>query len=141
MDDLIYEQYTGEKEDIDKYLSQSITTYGLAQHKDETPVKLFCICKNYEGVILGAVMGQKTLNLCFISHIYVEEKYRNMGIGSSLLTKIGVKAKNVGCTMLRLNTFNDLSHHFYEKNGFSITTRITKYMNGFDLVYYEKSIS
>lgn len=140
MSNLIFEQSVGENGDIDEYLSESITTYGLAQHKGETPVKLFCSCKNHEGELLGAVMGTKTLNLFFVSHIFVEEKYRHQNLGSDLLAEIEGGAKKLGCTILRLNTFNDLSHRFYAKNGFRETTRINQYMHGFDLVFYDKII-
>ena len=141
MEDLSFEQFIGKNETVDNYLSKSITNYGLLQHKGNAPVKIFCSCKNSKGKFLGAVMGTKTLDLFFISHVFVEEKFRNKNIGSELLAKIEVAAKNKGCTILRLNTFNDLSHHFYEKNGFSETIRINSYMKGFDLVFYDKKIS
>ena len=141
MEDLRFEKFIGENEAVDNYLSQSIIDYGILQQKGDIPVKLFCSCKNNDGVFVGAVMGAKTLNLFFISHIFVEEKIRNNKIGSELLAKIEESAKNEGCTILRLNTFNDLSHRFYENNGFIETVRINNYMNGFDLVFYEKSIS
>ena len=141
MENLRFEEFIGKNEAVDNYLSQSITNYGLLQHKGDIPVKIFCSCKNNDGKLVGAVMGTKTLNLFFISHIFVEEEFRNKNIGSNLLAKIEVGAKNEGCTILRLNTFNDLSHRFYEKSGFIETVRINSYMKGFDLVFYEKNIS
>ena len=140
MEELRFEKFIGENETVDHYLSQSITNYGLLQHNGDAPVKLFCSCKNNDGVLVGAVMGTKTLNMFFISHIFVEEKFRNKKIGSKLLSQIEDSAKDVGCTILRLNTFNHLSHRFYEKNGFTENIRINNYMKGFDLVFYEKSI-
>lgn len=141
MEELFFENNTSEIEGIEKYLSQSIIEYGLSQHQDDTPEKLFISCKDNRGTLLGAVMGTRTLNLLFISHIFVERNKRNKGIGSLLLTKIEEKANNLGCNIIRLNTFNNLNHSFYTKNGFKETTRINNYMNGFDLIYYDKNLS
>lgn len=141
MEELLFKHYSAENQVIEKYLSQSIVNYGLAQHKHDNPEKLFCTCKNNSGTLYGAVMGTKTLDMFFISHIFVEENHRNKGIGSLLLAEIQEKATKLGCSIIRLNTFNNLSHYFYSKNGFNETTRINNYMNGFDLVYYDKRIS
>ena len=130
-----------ENETIENYLSLSIINYGLSQHKGDVPQKLFCACKNAHEKILGAVMGTKTLNLFFITHIYVEEIHRKKGIGGQLLIEIEKKAREFGCNLIRLNTFNNLSHSFYLKNGFNQTVIIPNYMSGFDLVYYDKNIS
>lgn len=141
MEEYLYDNYHNENKAVEDYLSQSIINYGLSQHKGEVPQKLLCSCKNAQGKILGAVMGTKTLNLLFITHIYVEETHRNRGIGSQLLTNLEQKAKESGCNIIRLNTFNNLSHSFYTKNDFSQTVVIPNYMSGFDLVYYDKNIS
>lgn len=126
---------------IENYLSQAITDYGLLQLNGETPVKLYCSCKCKKGTLIGAVMGSKTLNMFFVSHLYVDENYRKRGIGSQLLSRIESLAKDAGCDLIRFNTLNILSHNFYEINGYKETVRINDYMNGFDLVYYDKIIS
>lgn len=141
MEELILESYLSENQAIEQYLSDSIIQYGLAQHKTETPEKVFCSCKNKQGILLGAAMGTKTLNLLFISHVYVEDSNRGKGIGSVLLASMEQKAKELGCSVVRLNTFNNSSHSFYLKNGYKETMRIDGYMNGFDLIYYDKHLN
>lgn len=141
MEELIFENYISENEAFQKYLSQSIIKYGLSQHKGDTFEKLFCACKNNHDELLGAVFGTNTLNMLFIFHLFIEENYRNNGIGSLLLANTEENAKKLGCSIIRLNTFNLLSHSFYLKNGYRETTRINNYMTGFDLVYYDKNLS
>ena len=77
----------------------------------------------------------------FISHLFVEETYRNKNIGTRLLSKIEAIALNHGCNILRLNTLNKDTKNLYIKSGFKETITISGYMNGFDLTYYEKKIS
>ncbi len=140
MEELILESNLSENMAIEEYLSHSVIQYGLAQHKNDTPEKVFCSCKSKQGVLLGAAMGTKTLNVLFISHIFVEDSHRSKGIGSVLLASMEQKAKELACSVIRLNTFNHLSHSFYTKNGYNETTRIDSYMNGFDLIYYDKHL-
>lgn len=125
---------------LEKYLSDSIISYGLEQLKGHQPRKLYCCYKNKDGEIVAGIMGSKTLNLFFISHLFVEPEYRNSGLGSKLLSAIEKAARQAGCDMLRLNTFNKKTHTLYLKAGFDVSTQIPNYMNEFDLVYYHKNI-
>ena len=127
-------------EEFDKYLSDAIYNYGINQLKGERPVKIYCCSKDKEGNNIGGVMGYVTRNLLFITHLFVEQKYRNNGIGKALLLNIENAAKEQGCSMLRLNTLNDATYSLYIKAGFEITTIINDYMNGFNLMYYHKAI-
>ena len=140
MDDSSIEIFHSNIEDIEQYLSESILSYGVDQLNGEKPVKLYCCSKNDKGNRVGGAMGYVTRNLFFITHLFVEQKYRNKGIGKALLLTIEKAAKEQGCTVLRLNTLNNGAHSLYTKAGFDITTTIENYMNGFDLVYFHKSI-
>ena len=91
--------------------------------------------------LINAVMGTVTINLFFISHLYVEKSTRNKGIGAKLLSAIEQSGIESGCNIIRLNTFNKKSHAFYLKSGYTETICIKGYMNDFDLVYYHKAIS
>ena len=127
-------------EEIEKYLSNSIMAYGIEQMNGEKPFKIFCSFKDHKGNLIGAVMGYKTLNLFFITHLYVEKQYRNNGYANTLLKEIENKARLLGCNILRLNTLNKKTNSLYSRAGFETTSTIPNYMNGFDLMYYHKNI-
>ena len=135
------ESYKNRNVEIDEYLSEAITNYGMEQLPGNKPFKLYSCFKSDTGKIIGAVMGTVTTNLFFISHLYVEKNSRNKGIGAKLLSAIQQSAIESGCNIIRLNTFNKKSHAFYLKSGFTETTCIKGYMKDFDLVYYHKTIS
>ena len=141
MDELNLERYKDENSEIEKYLSDSITSFGIEQLQGKEPRKAFCCFRDSEGKIVAAIMGSTTLNLFFISHLFVENALRNKGIGTKLLSEIERIAQNFGCNILRLNTFNKEVHAFYLNAGFTETACITNYINGFDLMYYHKKIS
>ena len=141
MEEMNLESYTINNVEIDEYLSEAITNYGIEQLQGNKPYKLYSCFKSDSGEIIGAVMGSVTTNLFFISHIYVEKTNRNKGIGTKLLSAIEQSAIESGCNIIRLNTFNKKAHAFYLNSGFTETTCIKDYMNDFDLVYYHKTIS
>lgn len=141
MKEMKLESYSDENLEVEKYLSDSIVSYGLEQLQGKEPKKLFCCYRGSNGKIMAAIMGSTTLNMFFISYVFVEEEYRNKGIGTKLLSEIEQLALDAECNIIRLNTFNKKSHAFYLNAGFVETACITNYMNGFDLVYYHKKIS
>ena len=136
----ILETTEAENDELEKYLSNSIMTYGIEQMNGEEPLKAFCSFKDHNDSLIGGIMGYKTLNLFFITHLYVEKQDRNNGYAKKLLQAIETKAKSLGCNILRLNTLNKKTSSLYESAGFEITNIIPSYMNGFDLTYYHKYI-
>jgi GNAT superfamily N-acetyltransferase len=141
MDEYSINSYSTEQKAIESYLSESITSFGMKQLNGFTPFKLYISCVSNSGQIIGAIMGTVTLNMLFVSHLFVEEKHRNKGIGKKLLLEIEVVALESNCNIIRLNTFNKKTNNLYIKSGFEETTSIPNYMGDFDLVYYEKTIS
>lgn len=107
-----------ENEEIEKYLSDSIMSYGIAQIDGEKPLKAYCSFKDRDGNIIGGIMGYKASNLFFVTQLYVESKYRNNGYGYKLLKAIEDKAKSLGCNLLRLNTLNSKTVSLYTRAGF-----------------------
>ena len=129
-----------ENEEVERYLTHSIMTYGIEQLNGEEPLRAFCSFREHNDDLIGAAMGYKTLNLFFITHLYVEEQHRNNGYANKLLNEIENKARLLGCNILRLNTLNKKTRSLYSKAGFKKTSTIPGYMDGFDLVYYHKNI-
>lgn len=130
-----------ENPQLEKYLTDSIIDYGIRQLNGSEPIKIFCCCKNNDGALIGAVMGSASLNLFYISHIFVEERQRNRGLGAKLLAAIEGEAVQAGCNIVRLNTLNKAAHAFYLKAGYKQSACIEDYIQGFDLVYFHKKIA
>ena len=141
MGNLNLESYSEENVELERYLSDSIIGYGVDQLQGKEPIKLLCCFRDSNEKVVAAIMGSATLNLFFISHLFVEKNFRNQGLGTKLLSAIESLALDAGCNILRLNTFNKEAHQFYLNAGFKETVCISNYMNGFDLVYYHKKIS
>lgn len=140
MENLILETYQEENSELEEYLSSSIISFGIDQLRGKVPRKLSCCFRDNVGKTVAAIMGSVTLNLFFISHLFVDENFRNKGLGTELLSAIESLALSAGCNVLRLNTLNKKAHAFYLRAGFDETASIPDYMTGFDLIYYHKRI-
>lgn len=57
-----------------------------------------------------------------VDHVYIDEAYRNKGLGKQFLSWIYAYVKTKGCTTVELNTYvqNYPSHKFYYNEGFEI---------------------
>ena len=141
MDELNFEIHKEDNSELDKYLTDSIVSYGIEQLKGNKPKKLYCCYRDIKGKLVAGATGTVTLNLFFVSYLFVEPEYRNNGLGSNLLLEIEKVARQCGCNIIRLNTFNKKAQNLYLNSGFVETIKIPNYMNGFDLVYYHKNIS
>jgi len=141
MDEFILETHKENYAELEKYLTDSIVSYGIEQLNGKEPKKLYCCYRENNGKLVAGIMGTATLNLFFVSYLFVDPEYRNNGLGSRLLLEIEKVAIQSGCNIIRLNTFNKKAHKLYLNCGFEETMSIPSYMNGFDLVYYHKNIS
>ena len=126
--------------DVEHYLSASIMDYGIAQLEGHSPRHASCAFSSAADQLVGGVFGYSTLNLFVISYLFVNEAYRNQGLGKRLLQEIERIASQHACNIIRLNTLNKQVTTFYTNAGYLETVTIQEYMEGFNLVYYEKSI-
>ena len=58
--------------------------------------------------------------MLYIDAFIVNERYRNLKLGSRLLQKVETKAKLMGATLSHLDTFDWQSKDFYLKSGYEI---------------------
>lgn len=128
-------------EELDKYLSQQLIDYGVAEAGGNRPKYIYCSIKDSQGNYIAGIKGYAILNLFYISQLFVDKKHRNIGLGNKLLTEIENVAINHGCNTMRLDTLNNKSHSFYTKYGFEKTLEIKEYMKGFDLLFFHKHIN
>jgi ribosomal protein S18 acetylase RimI-like enzyme len=82
----------------------------------------YCFCAVNEYLNNSLLIDAKTLH---IEDLCVDQNYRGVNIGSSLIAFVKDFAKNIGCTRIDLDVweFNDSARGFYEKHGFTTQKR------------------
>ncbi|WP_204346726.1 GNAT family N-acetyltransferase [Psychroserpens algicola] len=92
------------------------------------------VSQNYECAVImheAEIIGVSGLWFCTrhyagktveIDHVYIDDDYRNKGLGKQFLNWIYNYVKTKGCNTLELNTYvqNYPSHKFYYNEGFEI---------------------
>lgn len=71
-------------------------------------------------IIAGCVARMYCWNVTYIDTLWVDETYRGKGLGSQLLTEVERTAKEKGCYLIHLDTFDFQAKEFYEKQGYKV---------------------
>ena len=76
----------------------------------------------------------------FVDLLWVSEAYRGHGIGSHLMHKVEETAKQKGCTLIHLDTFDFQAKDFYLKLGYEIFGTLEDCPPGHKRYYLKKKI-
>ena len=96
---------------------------------------------NEQGKMIAGILGSVYLWDCMhIDLFWVEDKYRNHGIGTQLLLEIETEAKSKHIRMIHLDTFDYQAKGFYEKNGYIVYGTLEDYPEGHSLYHMKKRI-
>ena len=92
-------------------------------------------------IIAGFVGGVDGWNGTDIDALWVEEKYRNQGIGSQLLGELEREVKKNGADVMFIEAF-DWNIDFFKKNGYErVTGMLEDYPKGHTMYCLEKPLS
>jgi len=70
-------------------------------------------------VVGGAGFYVDPYNWFYVDTMFVSEDYRGKDYGSKLIQSVVAYAKEIGCTGVKLDTWDFQAKPFYEKNGFT----------------------
>lgn len=92
-----------------------------------------------EGELIAGIDACMTsFRILYVSSVFVDEEFRNRGIGKSLMDEVERRAKELGADIIRLDTFDWQGRDFYESIGFE---RVGQYStNEFSEYFYVKYI-
>ena len=69
-------------------------------------------------IIAGCVAKMYCWNVTYIDTLWVDSEYRGKGLGKKLLAEIENTAKEKGCYLIHLDTFDFQAKEFYERFGY-----------------------
>lgn len=121
MSDYFIEKST--KEEIG-YIDNKLDEYNESKvpyTQDTWAIDLNKTIKDKQGNIIGGLKcylyGWKCL---YIELFWVKEEYRKKGCGSQLLREVERAAKEQGCYLAHVDTFDFQGKGFYEKHGYEV---------------------
>lgn len=103
--------------------------------------RLDFMAKDSTGKLIGGIKAQMTNwgNL-EVNLLVVFENYRRMGIGSLLLNHVEGIARNAGCHIVHLDTFDFQAKDFYLKHGYEVFGILENSPKGHRRYYLSKKL-
>ena len=106
------------------YIMDRLVEYNLSQVPAEQKVLFDTLNKKITDdngrIIAGCVARMYCWNVAYIDTFWVDETYREKGLGSKLLAEVEKTAKAKGCYQIHLDTFDFQAKEFYEKYGYEV---------------------
>lgn len=91
-------------------------------------------------IIGGCVAKMYCWNVVYIDTLWVDEEYRQNGLGEKLLNEIESLAKTKNCRLIHLDTFDFQAKEFYEKHGYEVFGVLKDCPKGHYRYYLKKAI-
>jgi len=91
---------------------------GIRRFLDRNPETNFVA--EIDNKIVGAILCGQDARRAYIYHAFVQDDYRNQGIGKSLVEKVLEKLDSIGITKVALTVYctNELGNRFWDSMGF-----------------------
>jgi GNAT superfamily N-acetyltransferase len=97
--------------------------------------------KDGRGDMLGGIEATVYCwNVLCVDVLWVSENHRGKGVGSALLRTVEDEARQMGCSLAHLDTFDFQAKSFYLKHGYEIFGELDNCPPGHKRIYLKKSI-
>lgn len=123
---------------------EKIVEYNLSKIplKQETPfLWTNRVVEDEDGEIIAGILSKMYCwNCLYIDVLWVKEEYRKEGLGTKILKEIEKTAKDKGCYLVHLDTFDFQAKDFYIKQGYEIFGTLDDCPQGHKRYYMKKNI-
>lgn len=125
-------------------LDDSLMVYNVRQvpPTQEEPFFKICRCaKDASGRLIGGVLACAVLwHVLHIETVWVEESWRGKGIAARLLAAVEEEAREKGCYLAQLDTYDFQAKPFYEKQGYQICGQLEDVPRGHTQYFLYKKL-
>ena len=109
---------------------QGLLAYNQLHTDGATPEYLVATVKDDAGQLVGGVVGAAYIGWLQVSALWLQEGLRGQGYGSQLLALVEAAAWQRGCTRAFLETLSFQALPFYEKQGYTVFSRLADFPPG-----------
>lgn len=125
-------------------VDESIVKYNYSKVAYTQEPAFISINRVIRGVNGDIIAGINSILYCwnclYIDVLWVEEEYRKSGYGEALLSDVERIAKDKGCKLVHLDTFDFQAKDFYLKHGYIIFGVLEDCPSGHKRYYMKKNI-
>lgn len=127
-----------------KILDEAITDFNISVAKELPRAiikRLDFIAEDISGQLIGGIQAMVVnWGILQVDLVYVFEKYRKLGMGAYLLNYVEELAKQNGCYLSHLDTFDFQAKNFYLKKGYEIFGVLNDCPPGHERYYMRKDL-
>ncbi len=102
------------------------------------PLKVFA--RNEQGDLVGGLLGETFWCWLHVDDLWVNEAYRNAGIGSQLMACAEAEAIERGCLHVNIETHEFQAPDFYRKLGYSVWGILEDFPPGHQKIFLKKDL-
>ena len=134
-----YEIKDGDEKDAE-YIGKNLGDYNTSKApRDHKYIPLNKKLLDEDGNMIAAIFaGVGTWNQFEVDMMWVEEAYRNQGIGTELLTQIENEAIELGAYKALIWALYDWQIDFFKKNGYTVVGVLEDCPKGHNMTHMEK---
>ncbi len=124
-----YDMQISTREDSE-YIEEKLTEFNYAQVPtltEEEEDLVFKICDDGGSILAGCILEIDRWKAADLDILWVAEEYRRQGLGSALLRRAERAARERGCYLMSLGTFDFQARPFYEKHGYTLCGTIREW--------------
>lgn len=107
-----------------KVVDDGIVEYNLSKvpfNKEKSFIPINRVIKGLNGEVLAGINSiLYCWNCLYVDVLWVKDEYRKEGYGSILLKEVENVAKEKGCKLIHLDTFDFQAKDFYIKHGYEV---------------------
>jgi len=127
---------------IKDVIYNGLKSFNLKHFPDEDVTSIACFIEDEDGDFVGGLTGEIFTSTLFIEFLWVDDKKRHSGIGSTLMERLEKEAVQLGVTDVYLDTYSFQAPDFYAKIGFKEVGRYTNFPTAdIDKIFLQKRIS
>jgi GNAT superfamily N-acetyltransferase len=108
--------------------------------QSENFIDIDYVIKEGDVIVAGITAVLYCWKCLYINVLWVDEKYRNKGLGKELLKRTEDRAKELGCPLSHLDTFDFQAKDFYLKHGYVIFGELEDCPPNHKRFYLKKSL-
>lgn len=128
----------------EEFLDDELMVYNLraVPPTQDVPFIKICRCaKDDKGNVIGGVLACAVLwNVLHVETVWVDDKWRGMGLASNLLEEVEKEAIEKGCYRSMVNTYDFQAKPFYEKCGYQVCGTVEDMPKGHTYYYLTKRL-
>jgi GNAT superfamily N-acetyltransferase len=125
-------------EEIADMIGEGLDEYNVAKGGPYNHEQVWILARDDDGSVLGGLKGHIEYSWMFVDWLWVSPVNRKGGLGSRLLGKAEVIAREHGCLGAYLETFSFQAPEFYKRHGFQEFGRIDDYPPGHATIWLKK---